>query len=54
MSFCCSLAEQAFDPLLELALELGPVDDQNHGRVGEAGLVLKDLTSCGQQGEGLA
>ena len=48
------LAEQPVDPALELAFELGAVDDQDDGRVLEALLVLEDQAGGGEQSEGLA
>src|SRR5690606_22438366 len=48
------LAEQALDPPLELTLELGAIDDEQHRRVLEALFVLKDEARRGEQREGLA
>ena len=37
------LAEQPLDPALELSLQFGAIDDENHGAVSESRLVFKDL-----------
>ena len=48
------LAEQPLDPALQLAFELGAVDDEDHRRVLEALLVFEDQPRGGEQREGLA
>jgi hypothetical protein len=47
-------AQQALDPALELAIEFGPVHNQDHGRVVEARFLLQDEPGGRQQRKGLA
>ena len=48
------LAEQAFNPALELPFEFRPVHYYYHGRCAELVLAFQDQTSGREQGEGLA